>query len=112
VARQSRAVGGLSEWCQGAVNTLDRRRGRTDCLHQPLDQARIDRETLQAMLGAMADSFPAFRRYFQHKAVLLGKEALPWWDLFAPVGTPAGATPLPRRGTCFWSSSAPSRIGC
>jgi len=73
---------------KGAVNTLDRRRGRTDCLHQPLDQARIDRETLQAILGAMADSFPAFRRYFQHKAVLLGKEALPWWDLFAPVGTP------------------------
>jgi len=71
---------------KGAVNTLDRRRGRTDCLHQPLDQARIDRDTLEAMLGAMADSFPAFRRYFQHKAALLGNEALPWWDLFAPVG--------------------------
>jgi pepF/M3 family oligoendopeptidase len=71
---------------KGAVNTLNRRRGRTDCLHQPLDQARIDRETLSAMLGAMADSFPAFRRYFRHKAALLGKEALPWWDLFAPVG--------------------------
>lgn len=71
---------------KGAINTLNRRRGRTDCLHQPLDQARIDRATLEAMLGAMADSFPAFRRYFQHKAALLGKEALPWWDLFAPVG--------------------------
>jgi pepF/M3 family oligoendopeptidase len=71
---------------KGAVNTLNRRRGRTDCLHQPLDQARIDRATLEAMLGAMADSFPAFRRYFQHKAAVLGKEALPWWDLFAPVG--------------------------
>lgn len=73
---------------KGAVNTLNLRRGRTDCLHQPLDQARIDRETLEAMLGAMVDSFPAFRRYFQRKAVLLGKEALPWWDLFAPVGRP------------------------
>jgi len=71
---------------KGAVNTLNRHRGRTDCLHQPLDQARIDRETLEAMLGAVVDSFPAFRRYFQHKAVLLGKEALPWWDLLAPVG--------------------------
>jgi oligoendopeptidase F len=38
------------------------------------------------MLGAMHDSFPAFRRYFQGKARLLGKEALPWWDIFAPVG--------------------------
>jgi pepF/M3 family oligoendopeptidase len=71
---------------KGTVNTLDRRRGRTDCLHQPLDQARIDRQTLEAMLGAMADSLPSFRRYFRHKASLLGKEALPWWDLMAPVG--------------------------
>ena len=71
---------------KGTVNTLDRRRGRTDCLHQPLDQARIDRQTLEAMLGAVADSLPAFRRYFRHKAHLLGKEALPWWDLMAPVG--------------------------
>jgi pepF/M3 family oligoendopeptidase len=73
---------------KGAVNTLNRRRGRTDSLHQPLDQARIDRETLEAMLGAMVDSFPAFRRYYQHKAALLGTEALPWWDRFAPVGRP------------------------
>jgi len=71
---------------KGAVGTLDRRRGRSDCLHQTLDQARIDRQALEAMLGAVADSLPAFRRYFQHKASLLGKEALPWWDLFAPVG--------------------------
>ncbi len=71
---------------KGAVGTLDRRRGRRDSLHQTLDQERIDRQTLDAMLGAMRDSFPAFRRYFRHKAGLLGKEALPWWDLFAPVG--------------------------
>jgi len=70
---------------KGAVATLDRRRGRVDALHEALDQARIDRETLEAMLGAMSDSFPAFRRYFRSKAARLGKEALPWWDLFAPV---------------------------
>jgi pepF/M3 family oligoendopeptidase len=71
---------------KGAVNTLDKRRGRSDALHAALDQARIERETLEAMLGAMRDSFPAFRRYWQTKAHLLGKESLPWWDLFAPVG--------------------------
>ena len=71
---------------KGTIVTLNRRRGRTDALHEPLDQARIDRETLEAMLGAMYDSFPAFRRYFQAKARLLGKEALAWWDLSAPVG--------------------------
>ncbi len=71
---------------KGTVVTLNRRRGRTDALHQPIDQARIDRDTLEAMLGAMHDSFPMFRRYFRAKARLLGKETLAWWDLYAPVG--------------------------
>ena len=71
---------------KGTVITLYKRRGRTDALHQALDQARIDRETLETMLAAMRDSFPAFRRYWQAKARRLGKEALPWWDLSAPVG--------------------------
>ncbi|MEJ2207970.1 MAG: M3 family oligoendopeptidase [Anaerolineae bacterium] len=71
---------------KGEVRTLNEHRGRVDALHEPLDQARIDRETLEAMLGAMHDSFPAFRRYFRGKAQRLGKEALPWWDLFAPTG--------------------------
>jgi pepF/M3 family oligoendopeptidase len=71
---------------KGAVATLNRRRGRVDALHESLDQARIDRQTLQALLGAVYDSFPAFRRYWQAKARNLGKEQLAWWDLFAPVG--------------------------
>jgi pepF/M3 family oligoendopeptidase len=71
---------------KGTVITLYKRRGRTDALHQALDQARIDRETLETMLAAMHDSFPAFRRYWRAKAKRLGKEALPWWDLSAPVG--------------------------
>jgi len=71
---------------KGTVITLYKRRGRTDALHQALDQARIDRETLNTMLAAMKDSFPAFRRYWRAKARRLGKDALPWWDLSAPVG--------------------------
>jgi pepF/M3 family oligoendopeptidase len=71
---------------KGTQAALNKRRGRTDALHQPLDQARIDRDTFEAMLGAMYDSFPAFRRYWQAKAARLGSEKLPWWDLFAPVG--------------------------
>lgn len=71
---------------KGWVNTLNKRRGRTDALHGPIDQARIDPETLDAMLEAMRESFPAFRRYFKAKAARFGDEALPWWNLFAPVG--------------------------
>lgn len=71
---------------KGTVNTLNRKRGREDALHSAIDAARMDRESLNAMLEAMRDSFPVFRRYFRAKAKKLGKEKLPWWDLFAPVG--------------------------
>ncbi len=71
---------------KGYVVTLNRRRKRVDALHSAIDQARIDRETLETMLGAMHDSFPAFRSYFKAKARRLGKEQLAWWDLYAPMG--------------------------
>jgi len=71
---------------KGEVNTLNRHRGRKDALHSSLDAARIDRPTLEAMLEAMRESFPMFRRYYHAKAKRFGQEALPWWNLFAPVG--------------------------
>ena len=71
---------------KGTVNTLNRRRGRQDGLHSALDHNRINRETLEALLSVMRESFPIFRRYFQAKARLLNKPQLAWWDLFAPVG--------------------------
>ncbi len=71
---------------KGEVVTLDRKRGREDCLHSSLEMARIDRGTLEAMLGAIDDALPMFRRYFQAKARILGFEKLPWWSLFAPIG--------------------------
>ena len=46
----------------------------------------MDRKTLEAMLAAMEDSFPMFRKYYRSKAKKLGKEKLAWWDIFAPVG--------------------------
>jgi len=52
---------------KGEVNTLNRHRGRKDALHSSLDAARIDRPTLEAMMSAMKDSFPMFRRYFWPK---------------------------------------------
>ncbi len=71
---------------KGWVNTLNTNRGRKDALHQPIDQGRIDRETLQAMMQAMEESFPTFRRYYKAKAARFGQEALPWWNVFAPTG--------------------------
>jgi pepF/M3 family oligoendopeptidase len=71
---------------KGTVNTLNKRRGREDALHASIDAARMDRASLDAMFEAMKDSFPMFQRYFLAKAKRLGKEKLPWWDVFAPVG--------------------------
>ena len=71
---------------KGAQGLLNKRRGRTDAVHHSIDQSRIDRETLDAMLFAMKNSFPMFRKYFKAKAKRLGKEKLAWWDLFAPLG--------------------------
>ncbi|MGD8604137.1 MAG: M3 family oligoendopeptidase [Anaerolineales bacterium] len=71
---------------KGTVNTLNQRRDRQDALHQSLDQARIDRQTFEAMMGAMKASFPIFRRYWKSKAQRLGKDSLAWWDIMAPMG--------------------------
>lgn len=62
---------------KGEVNVFNRRRGRKDALHSAIDMAHIDRQTLDAMLGAMQESFPMFRRYFKAKAKYLGEENSP-----------------------------------
>ncbi|NJC99006.1 MAG: oligoendopeptidase F [Anaerolineales bacterium] len=71
---------------KGEAITLNKKRGRKDAIHSSLEAARMDRKTLEAMLAAMKDSFPMFRRYFKDKAKKLGKERLAWWDIYAPMG--------------------------
>jgi oligoendopeptidase F len=79
-------LAGAMNGVKGTTHTLNLRRKRKDALHTPIDQSRIDRATLEAMLGAMEASFPMFRKYFKAKARRLGKEKLAWWDIFAPSG--------------------------
>jgi pepF/M3 family oligoendopeptidase len=72
---------------KGTAITLAERRGYDDVLHWTLEADRMDRPTLDALMGAMRDAFPSFRRYFHSKAKKLGKERMAWWDLMAPVGS-------------------------
>ena len=81
---------------KGAANTLQKRRGRTDALQASIDLARIDRPTLDAMLDAMQSYFPVFRGYLKAKAARLGKDSLPWYDLFAPLPAPGPQQSGPR----------------
>jgi pepF/M3 family oligoendopeptidase len=71
---------------KGTAITLARRRGRASVLDAALEDNRIDRATLDALLGAIRESFPVFRRYLASKARKLGLDRLAWWDLFAPLG--------------------------
>ncbi len=72
---------------KGEVITVSDMRGFESPLQETLVKSRMDEETLEAMLTAMKESFPAFRRYYRKKGELLGsKKGLPFFDLFAPVG--------------------------
>lgn len=73
---------------KGEVLTVSEMRGYNSPLHKTLEDSRMDQETLDAMLSAIKESLPAFHKYFRKKAELLGhKSGLPFYDLFAPVGT-------------------------
>ncbi len=75
---------------KGETNVLNRRRGWADALEPALFINGVDRATLDAMQAAVDDSLADFAGYLRTKARLLGHDGgLPWWDLFAPVGTAA-----------------------
>jgi len=69
------------------VTTLCKKRGYASVLDMTLKQSRLKRETLDAMMEAIRESLPVFRKYLHKKAEMLGYEkGLPWFELFAPMG--------------------------
>lgn len=69
------------------VLTTSQLRGYESPLAHTLEASRMSRETLDALLEAICEYLPNFRKYLRHKAALLGHEnGLPFYDLFAPVG--------------------------
>ncbi len=72
---------------KGQALTLSDRRGWESPLDVALYENNVDRPTLDVMLETAGDFFPIFRRYLQTKAQILGTENLPWYDLYAPVGS-------------------------
>ena len=66
-------------------------RGYDGPLDKTLKEAHLSRKTLDAMLEAMDEYLPKFWQYLKAKGQALGHEnGLPWYDLFAPMGTVAG----------------------
>ncbi|MBE6635567.1 MAG: M3 family oligoendopeptidase [Ruminococcaceae bacterium] len=62
-------------------------RGYESPLAKTLYTSRMRKETLDALISAMEEYMPVFRKYLRAKAKALGHEGgLPWYDLFAPMG--------------------------
>ena len=71
---------------KGEVITVCDFRGYKSPLEKTLLDSRMDEESLNAMLDAMKESLPVFRKYLRRKAEMLGhKNGLPFYDLYAPI---------------------------
>ncbi|MGL5541253.1 MAG: M3 family oligoendopeptidase [Erysipelotrichaceae bacterium] len=70
------------------VTTMAKLRGYDSVLDMTLENARLSRATLDAMMQAIESHLPKFHEYLRTKAKLLNHEnGLPWYDLFAMVGS-------------------------
>jgi len=73
---------------KGEVNTLCDMRGYESALDKAVYDSRMEKSTLDALIGSMRDYLPHFRKYLKRKADLLGhKNGLPYYDIFAPIGS-------------------------
>lgn len=69
------------------VNTTSKMRGFETALDESLYVAKLKKETLNALWESVEEYLPHFRRYFKHKAKLLGYEGgLKFYDMFASLG--------------------------
>lgn len=79
-------------YCLNAIKaeacTMAELKGYKDVLDMTLCESRLTARTLDAMWTAIREALPQLRSYFKAKAKLLGhKNGLPFYDLFAPVGS-------------------------
>lgn len=69
------------------VTMLCEKRGYESPLFMTLEQAKMSRQTLDAMMEAIEEYLPVFHKYLRKKGEMLGyTNGLPWYELFAPLG--------------------------
>jgi pepF/M3 family oligoendopeptidase len=71
---------------KGETLTLTKRRGWESPLDMALFENAMDRQTLDAMMGACRRAFPDFQRYLKARARVLGLPVLAWYDQLVPLG--------------------------
>jgi len=85
-ATVDKAVAASLNAIKGEVLTTVALRGYNSPLHMTLANSRMEQGTLDAMISAMVDFLPSFRRFYKKKAEILGhKKGLPWYDIMAPT---------------------------
>ncbi len=78
------------------VNTMSEKRGYEGALERTLINSRLKKETLDAMISAMKDYLPEFRKYLRRKGEYLGhKDGLPWYDMGAPIASTSKEWSIP-----------------
>lgn len=71
---------------KGEVITVCDFRGYESPLQMTLEESMMDEESLNAMIEAMKESLPSFRKYLRRKGEILGhKNGLPFYELYAPI---------------------------
>lgn len=81
-----KAVAGALNAIKGEALTNVALRGYDSPLHMTLENSRMEQGTLDAMISAMVDFLPSFRRFYKKKAEILGhKNGLPWYDIMASI---------------------------
>lgn len=69
------------------VNIMMELRGYDSALEKTLKQSNLTSKTLDAMIEAIKEEAPNFRKYFKLKAKALGyQKGLPFYEIFAPMG--------------------------
>lgn len=73
---------------KGEVINLSKIRGYNSPLEMTAINSRMDLKIIETMFSAIEEFIPESEKYFKRKAELLGhKKALPFYDLFAPIGS-------------------------
>lgn len=72
---------------KGTSITLNTRRNWDGgALEKSVHQGKLSQKALEALISAMEESLPHWRRYLKAKASLMGLSVCTFYDLFAPVG--------------------------
>ncbi|GMO56527.1 MAG: M3 family oligoendopeptidase [Treponemataceae bacterium] len=75
---------------KGATVMLNKRRSWENAIDRSLHASRMTHKTLAALIGAIEDSLPVWRKYLQAKGALFGtKSGCAFYDLFAPLPVPS-----------------------